>query len=83
MKLYTAKNIRFGAVIGSGLFIDAIAGENLCALSVCYIKASDGLTYLLNTGIPEVNNCISIMALEDVPLNKNGRFCSNFSKTGM
>ena len=58
----------------TGLMIKAEAGEAITALDICYIKASDGLAYRLDTGISEVDTCISVMALEGVTINTIGRF---------
>jgi len=58
----------------TGLMIKAEAGEAITALDVCYIKASDGLAYQLDTGVAEVDTAISVMALENVTINTVGRF---------
>ena len=61
-------------ISASGIICKVLAGEAITALDVCYIKASDGLAYRLDTGISEVDTCISVMALEGVTINTIGRF---------
>jgi len=66
--------VTLGDLIVSGTFVEGVAGEAITALDVCYIKASDGLVYKLDTTISEVNTAIALMALEDVVISTTGRF---------
>src|SRR3990167_6353301 len=74
--LYSKDEDSIGAkdIIFTGLYIEGTTGENITALDICYIKASDSLVYKLGTAISEVNTAIALMALETITSGNSGRF---------